>query len=77
MQKEVKLVGEIVGEQGRKPNPALCEAIGKWPPIRTLKDLQGFLGSDKLCTAARWSELYSDYGSVTSFIAERCCLPSE
>ena len=45
MQKWVKLVGEIVGEGGRKPNPVLCEAIRKWPPVRTLKDLQGFLGT--------------------------------
>ena len=43
MQKEVKLVGEIVGELGRKPNPVLCEAVRKWRPVRTLKDLQGFL----------------------------------
>ena len=40
-QKEVKLVGEIVGELGRKPNPAICEAIRKWPPVKNLKDLQG------------------------------------
>ena len=45
LQKWVKLVGEIVGEKGRKPNPALCEAIRKWPPIKNLKDLQGFLGT--------------------------------
>ena len=45
MQKRVKLVGEIVGEHGRQPNPAICEAIRKWPPINTLKDLQAFLGT--------------------------------
>ena len=38
-QKSVKLVGEIVGEEGRRPNPVLCEAIRKWPPVKTLKDL--------------------------------------
>ena len=45
MQQWVKLVGEIVGVGRRKPNPALCEAIRNWPPIRKLKDLQGFLGT--------------------------------
>ena len=45
MQKEVKLVGEIVGEFGRKPNPVICEAIRKWPSITDLKSLQGFLGT--------------------------------
>ena len=45
MQKKVKLVGEIVGEDGRSPNPVLCEAIRKYPPINCLKDLQGFLGT--------------------------------
>ena len=45
MQKEVKLVGEIVGEKGRKPNPVLCEAIRNWPDITDLKALQGFLGT--------------------------------
>ena len=43
-QKAVKLVGEIVGEHGRQPNPALCEAIRKWSPVKTLKDLHAFLG---------------------------------
>ena len=42
MQQEVKLVGEIVGSGGRRPNPVLIEAIKKWPPIDNLKDLQGF-----------------------------------
>ena len=45
MQHWVKLVGEIVGVGGRKPNPALIEAVKKWPPINNLKDLQGFLGT--------------------------------
>ena len=45
MQKWVKLVGEIVGEEGRKPNPAMIEAIRNWPPVCTLKDLQSFLGT--------------------------------
>ena len=40
MQQWVKLVGEIVGVGGRMPNPALCEAIRNWPPIRNLNDLQ-------------------------------------
>ena len=41
MQKEVELVGEIVGENGRKANPAMCEAIREWPAVKNLKDLQG------------------------------------
>ena len=44
MQRWLKLVGEIVGEGGRKHNPAFCEAIRKWPEHCNLKDLQGFLG---------------------------------
>lgn len=42
-QEEAKLVGEIVGKYGRKPNPAIVRAIKKWPPIYTLKQLQEFL----------------------------------
>ena len=42
---KVKLVGEIVGREGRSPNPAITRAIRNWPPIRVLKDLQGFLGT--------------------------------
>ena len=38
-------MGEIVGRKGRSPNPDLCEAIREWPPIKNLKDLQGFLGT--------------------------------
>ena len=41
----VKLVGEIVGRDGRKPNPELVKAIKKWPPIENLKMLQEFLGT--------------------------------
>ena len=44
-QVEAKLVGEIVGRHGRKPNPAIVRAIKKWPPIYTLKQLQEFLGT--------------------------------
>ena len=44
-QEKVKLVGEIVGREGRSPNPAIVRAIEKWPPVNTLKDLQAFLGT--------------------------------
>ncbi len=44
-QKKVKLVGEIVGREGRSPNPAIVRAIEKWPPVNTLKDLQALLGT--------------------------------
>ena len=42
---EAKLVGEIVGRFGRRPNPAIVRAIKKWPPVYTLKQLQEFLGT--------------------------------
>ena len=41
----VKLVGDIVGRDGRKPNPELVKAIKQWPPIENLKMLQEFLGT--------------------------------
>ena len=44
-QMQAKLVGEIVGRNGRSPNPAIVRAIKKWPPIYTLKQLQEFLGT--------------------------------
>ena len=44
-QKEVKLVGELVGREGRKPNPELVKAIHQWPAVLTLKDLQSLLGT--------------------------------
>ena len=44
-QARVKLVGELVGREGRSPNPEVVRAIKNWPPVRTLKDLQAFLGT--------------------------------
>ena len=44
-QHEAKLVGEIVGRFGRKPNPAIVRAIQMWPDIYTKKQLQEFLGT--------------------------------
>ena len=41
----MELVGEIVGREGRSPNPAIVRATEKWPPVNTLKDLQAFLGT--------------------------------
>ena len=41
----VELVGEYVGREGRSPNPELVEAIHKWPPVLTLKDLHSLLGT--------------------------------
>ena len=41
----MKLAGELVGKNGRMPNPELVEAIHKWPPIKTFKDLQSLLGT--------------------------------
>ena len=38
-------MGEIVGREGRSPNPTIVRAIEKWPPVNTLKDLQAFLGT--------------------------------
>ena len=42
-QTQVKLAGELVGREGRSPNPEIVKAIKNWPPTRTLKDLQAFL----------------------------------
>ena len=42
-QTQVKLVGELVGREGRSPNPELVSAIRKWPGINNLKELQSFL----------------------------------
>ena len=39
-QKEVKLVGEMAGSLGRRPNPVICEAIRNWPPVLVLQHLQ-------------------------------------
>ena len=44
-QAEVKLVGEIVGREGCSPNPELVTTVRIWPPVKTLKDLQAFLGT--------------------------------
>ena len=44
-QQQVKLVGELVGTFGRRPNPELIRAIKAWPEINDLKDLQSFLGT--------------------------------
>ena len=41
----VKLTGEIVRRDGRKPHPELVRAIRKWPPIENLQMLQEFLGT--------------------------------
>ena len=45
LKKEVKLLGEIVGRTGRKPDPAKVQAIHDWAELRNLKDLQEFLGT--------------------------------
>ncbi len=42
---------EIVGREARSPNPAIVKAIANWPPVNTLKDLQGFLGTAKYIQA--------------------------
>ena len=41
----VKLVGELVGREGRSPNPEIISAVRNWPPVHTLKELQQFLGT--------------------------------
>ena len=79
-QRQVKLVGEIVGREGRSPNPAIVRAIKHWPPVNTLKDLQCFLGTANYVRAhagpayARVSSLLRDLLKPTdgSVPAERC-----
>ena len=44
-QHEAKLVGEIIGRYGRRPNPAIVRALKNWPEIYSKKQLQEFLGT--------------------------------
>ena len=44
-QVKAKLVGEVVGRDGRGPDPARIKAIRSWPPVTNLKQLQELLGA--------------------------------
>ena len=48
----VKLLGEIVAREGRKPDPAKVAAIKSWGAITNLKVIQEFLGT---CNYSRLS----------------------
>ena len=52
-QLEVKLVGELVGREGRKPNPGLVLAIHNWPEVVTLKGFAILVRYDELRATAR------------------------
>jgi hypothetical protein len=43
-QKEVPYLGHIVSEEGIKMDPKKVEAIKNWPEIKSIKQLQAFLG---------------------------------
>ena len=43
-QAEVSLVGELVGREGRKPDPRKIRAVKAFPEVTSLKQLQEFLG---------------------------------
>ncbi len=51
------IVGQKCTPEGRCPEDAKIEKILKWPLLRTVKDVRGFLG---LCGTVRiWIEGYS------------------
>ena len=52
MKSSVKLLGEIVTREGRKPDPAKVAAIKNWGAITNLKEVQEFLGT---CNYSRLS----------------------
>ena len=41
---EVKILGEILSKDGRKPNPARIRTLRNWPTPKTRRDLRSFLG---------------------------------
>jgi len=43
-EKELKVLGVIFSQNGKRVDPARIEAIDRFPPIKTLKDCQRFLG---------------------------------
>lgn len=54
---EVVIVGQKCTPDGRAPDETKIEKIMKWPPLRTVKDVRGFLG---LCGTVRiWIRNYS------------------
>ena len=54
---EVLIVGQKCTPNGRLPDDQKIEKILKWPPLRTVKDIRGFLG---LCGTVRiWIQNYS------------------
>jgi hypothetical protein len=43
-QKEIKLLGHIVNEQGIRLNPKKVEAVQTWPVPKNVDDVRSFLG---------------------------------
>lgn len=41
---EIEFLGYVIGSEGIKPNPQKIEAIQKYPPPTTIKELRSFLG---------------------------------
>src|SRR5215203_113866 len=44
MQKEIPYLGHLVSESGIRMDPKKIEAIKAWPDIKSVKQLQAFLG---------------------------------
>src|SRR5215212_1590244 len=44
MQKRIPFLGHFISEAGIEMNPEKIEAVKAWPPIKTIKQLRGFLG---------------------------------
>ncbi len=43
-QREVKFLGQIVNEEGYKPDPSKVEAVSKMKPPTNVKEVKAFLG---------------------------------
>ena len=41
---EVDFLGHILTGEGIKTDPKKIEAVGKWPVLKTVKDIRSFLG---------------------------------
>ena len=54
---QVAIVGQLCTPEGRRPDPLKIDKILSWPPLKTVKDVRGFLG---LCGTVRiWIKDYS------------------
>ncbi len=69
---EVVIVGQKCTPEGRCPEDAKVQKILDWPPLKTVKDIQGFLG---LCRTVRiWIKNYS---ALARLLTELICKEEE